>query len=334
MVRMPSDEEAWPLISVCIPVKNGGKRLGRCLQSIRDLDYPQDRIEIIIADGRSTDNTVEVARSFGSVVLDNPGEIVASGRNVAFGAARGPFIASTDDDVIVPANWVRLALQTFDDSDIAAVGGISLLPEDAPSWAQAANHVFRFASKSGYSVQADHLSDGDAEDIPGCNAFYRTDAFRAVGRFDEDLITAEDVELHYRLRARGLRLKTSTELFVWHDKRPSPRGLFRQMRRFAEGRVQLSRKLPETLRPLHRLLGLSVPIGVVAAAVIIALFPLWALPAAALTLWVLLAASALADRSRVTAALLVGPALAVVILGWSYGYLKERLFPMTSTAGR
>ena len=84
---MPADADSWPLISVCIPVKNGGSRLGRCLQSLRDLDYPQDRLEIIIADGRSTDDTVEVAKAFGSRVLDNPGQIVASGRNVAFSAA-------------------------------------------------------------------------------------------------------------------------------------------------------------------------------------------------------------------------------------------------------
>jgi cellulose synthase/poly-beta-1,6-N-acetylglucosamine synthase-like glycosyltransferase len=331
---MPADRDPWPLISVCIPVKNGGKRLGRCLQSVRDLDYPQDRIEIIIADGRSVDDTIEVAKSFGSKVLDNPGEIVASGRNVAFSAARGSFIASTDDDCIVPRDWVKRALPAFDAAEVAAVGGISLLPADAPAWAQAANYVFRLASKNGYSVQADHLLAGDSEDIPGCNAFYRTDVFREVGPFDEKLVTAEDVELHSRLRAIGMRLKTSSELFVWHDKRPTPRGLFRQMRRFAEGRVQLSRKIPHLLRPLHRLMGWSVPIGGAVVVALIATSTFWLVPAGVVAGWLLLAVKAGVDGERSPAALLVGPALAVVMLGWSYGYLKERFVPMKSAAGR
>lgn len=331
---MPADRDPWPLISVCIPVKNGGKRLGRCLQSLRELDYPEDRIEIIIADGRSTDDTIDVAKSFGSRVLDNPGEIVASGRNVAFGAARGAFIASTDDDCIVPRDWVKRALGAFDAPDVAAVGGISLLPENAPTWAQAANYVFRLASKSGYSVQADHLADGDAEDIPGCNAFYRSTAFQTVGPFDEKLVTAEDVELHRRVRGMGMRLKTSPELFVWHDKRPTPGGLFRQMRRFAEGRVQLSRKMPDTLRPLHRVMGWSGPLAWIVSAAMLAFLPLWSLPAAALAASLLLAGKAIADKERASAALLVGPALGVVMAGWSCGYWKERLFPMSSTVGR
>lgn len=331
---MPADAESWPLISVCIPVKNGGSRLGRCLQSLRDLDYPQDRLEIIIADGRSTDDTVEVAKAFGSRVLDNPGQIVASGRNVAFSAAQGSYIASTDDDCIVPRDWVKRALSAFDAADVAAVGGISILPAGAPSWAQAANYVFRLASKSGYSVQADHLDAGDSEDIPGCNAFYRSDAFRAVGLFDENLITAEDVELHCRVRAMGMRLKTSPELFVWHDKRPTPRGLFRQMRRFAEGRVQLARKIPHLLRPLHRLMGWSAPVGLACAAGLAVAVSPWAVPGAILACSLLLSAKAVIDGERIAAALLVGPALAVVMLGWSFGYLKERIAPMPSTVGR
>lgn len=331
---MASDEESWPLISVCIPVKNGGKRLGRCLQSLRDLDYPQDRIEIIIADGRSTDDTVAVAKSFGSRVLDNPRQIVASGRNVAFSAAQGAYIASTDDDVIVPRDWVRRALSAFDDPNVAAVGGISILPADAPLWARAANYVFRMASKASYSVQADHLADGHAEDLPGCNTFYRTEAFYRVGPFDERLITAEDVDFHARLRATGLRLKAAPELFVWHDKRPTARGLFRQMRRFAEGRVQLSRKTPKTLRPLHRLMGWSSVIGIVVCVTVIATLPFWVLPAAIVAAWLLLVTKALIDREDPAVVLLVAPAMTVVMLGWSYGYLKERFIPMVSTVGR
>lgn len=331
---MVSEAHRWPLVSVCIPVKNGGSRLGKCLQSLRDLDYPQDRLEIIIADGNSTDDTREVALSFGAKVLDNPGEIVASGRNVAFAAATGEFIASTDDDCVVPPDWIKTALEDFGEDGVAAVGGISLLPADAPLWARAVNYIFRLASVAGYSVQADHLSKGHAEDLPGCNTFYRTAAYRTVGDFDEGLITAEDVDLHARMRARDMDLLASPSLFVWHDKRPTPRGLFRQMRRFAEGRVQLSRKMTHLLRPLHRLAGWALPVATLLVIVALAMgLGAWLL-AFGLAATAVLFAKSLWDQEQAGVALAVPFALALAVSGWSVGYIKETFFPMPSTVGR
>lgn len=330
---MPSDTAALPLVSICIPVKNGATRLPRCLESIRAVDYPQDLIEVIIADGRSTDGTADVARKYGATVLDNPGEIVATGRNVSFGAARGELIASTDDDCIVPANWIRQAVDEFSDPNLGAVGGISILPDTAPTWARAANYVFRQASLAGYSVQSDHLFDGKAEDLPGCNTFYRASAFREIGEFDAKLVTAEDVDFNQRLSDRGWALRAKTSLMVWHDKRPSPKGLFRQLRRFAEGRIQLSRKLPGSLRTLHKLAGwLVLPSSFVALAALL----IW--PAQVLGLltlvWIACAVKALADKEGISTALLILPALTVMLLAWSFGYWKEQLFPMGSTTGR
>lgn len=323
----------WPMVSVCIPVKNGARRLGRCLQSLKELDYPQDRLEVIIADGRSTDETIEVARSFGANVIDNPAQIVAAGRNVAFGAAAGDIIASTDDDCIVPRDWIKRALAAFEDG-VGAVGGISILPKDAPRWARAANYMFRLASRAGYSVQSDHLSEGEAEDLPGCNAFYRVEAYHQAGPFDEGLVTAEDVDLHQRLREQGFRLKASNALFVWHDKRPSPIGLIRQMRRFAEGRVQLARKRPSTIRPLHHLMGWALPLGLVMLGLATAYLPFSWVAILLAGVWTILAIKAVTDREPVIVALLAGAALASIVSGWSIGYLKETFFPMPSTEGR
>lgn len=333
-IVMAFESSDWPKVSVCIPVKNGGGRLGKCLQSLRELDYPPDKVEVIIADGRSTDNTREVAQSFGALVLDNVGEIVASGRNLAFGAATGDFIASTDDDCVVPSDWIKQALEGFRDESVAAVGGISLLPADAPRWARAANYIFRLASHAGYSVQADHLSNGHAEDLPGCNTFYRTRVFHAVGAFDEGLVTAEDVDFHDRIRTRGFSLIAMPGLFVWHDKRPTPTGLFRQMRRFAEGRVQLSRKKAELLRPIHKVIGWTIPAGLLVG-VLLAITGQWTpLVSGAVVPFVALSTKALIDGESPSSALLVPFALAITMAGWSLGYLKERYFPMSSTVGR
>jgi cellulose synthase/poly-beta-1,6-N-acetylglucosamine synthase-like glycosyltransferase len=323
-----------PLISVCIPVKNGEGRLEHCLQSLRDLDYPQEKIEIIIADGLSTDRTVDIAKAYGALVLTNPKQIVASGRNIAFGAATGAYIASTDDDCVVPPNWLTVALTAFEDPEVGAIGGPSYLPDDSTPLAKAANVVFRQASRAGYSVQADHMVAGSAEDLPGCNAVYRTDVLREVGAFDESLVTAEDVDFHWRIRDLGKKLVLAPEFFVWHHKRATLRGLFRQLSRFAAGRVQLARKRPGARRFLHGLLGWVWVYGVAIIVALALLLPLWALGAILAGGWIIGTGRALLNGEPLNVALLVPLAFLVVAFGWSTGYVKETLFPMSSTAGR
>jgi len=322
-----------PKISVCIPVRNGAERLPDCLRSLRALDYPAELIEIVIADGGSTDATAEIARSFGARVLDNPGRTVAAGRNVSFAAASGDFIASTDDDCVVPRDWIRCALQAFDTGDVAAVGGISLLPEAAQAWPQAANYVFRLASRGGYSVQADHLEAGDVQDLPGCNVIYKRTAVRAAGPFDERLVTAEDVDFHQRLLNSGQRLRTAPGLFVWHHKRPTLRGLFHQLRRYAEGRLQLGRKWPAALGWAHVVLGWAMPVIIMGALLWAMLAPLLLVVVTAVS-WAAVTSLALRDGLSMKAALLVPAAALVVSAGWSTGYLKERFRPMPSAYGR
>ena len=322
-----------PKISVCIPVLNGAQRLPECLSSLRALDYPADLIEIVIADGGSTDATREIALSFGASVLENPGKTVAAGRNVSFSAATGTFIASTDDDCIVPPDWVTRALAAFDAPDVAAVGGISRLPKTSGPWSEAANHVFRLASRSGYSVQADHLDTGDVGDLPGCNVIYRTEAVRETGAFDEALVTAEDVDFHQRILAQGKRLRTAPGLFVWHHKRPTVRGLFRQLRRYAEGRVQLGRKWPHAVGIAHLALGWGVPVVALVGLTWAAMAPL-SLGIAVLAGWTLLAAQARRDGLAIGASLLVPAATLVVAGGWSFGFLKERFRPVPGAHGR
>ena len=57
------------LISIVIPTKNNGDVLERCLSSIEGLDYPADEVEVLIVDGHSADNTVEIAGKYGCKVL-------------------------------------------------------------------------------------------------------------------------------------------------------------------------------------------------------------------------------------------------------------------------
>ena len=100
-----------PQVSFIIPTLNAAAVLPACLRSIRNQDYPADKIEIIVADGGSADDTCEIAKSFGAQIMKNPDRVAESGKRVALKFARGDFIVFTDaDNKIASADFVRLAV--------------------------------------------------------------------------------------------------------------------------------------------------------------------------------------------------------------------------------
>jgi GT2 family glycosyltransferase len=323
-------EVAEPLVTVVLPVLNGAGRLEHALTALSRQDFPKASFEVIIADGRSRDSTVEIARSFGCRVVDNPGITVAAGRNVGVQHARGELIAFSEDDIILPPHWLSSAVRLLTESGAVGVGGPTPIPPRSSVWSHAVNAVFRLASRGGASVQSDRVSAGAVDDLPGGNSLYSARALRAVGPIDERLTTAEDVAMHHEIRRRGWELRLCPELAAEHHKRDSVLGFFRQMQRFAIGRVQLWRRWPGALSMLHWLAGAIGVAGPVLAAVlcingIVSGMMLVGLAALAAALTSMLVALRQGEQLRV--ALLFPVTLAVFIAGWSSGLWSELLIP-------
>lgn len=99
-----------PTVSVVLPTLNEGARLGRCLASIRGQDYPQDRIEILVADGGSIDDTLDIARSFDCQVIDAAGSLAEAAKGLALQRATGDLVAMIDaDNTVVDPAWLGRA---------------------------------------------------------------------------------------------------------------------------------------------------------------------------------------------------------------------------------
>jgi glycosyltransferase involved in cell wall biosynthesis len=102
-----------PTVSFVIPTRNSGMTLELCLSSIYNQNYDKDKLEIIIIDSYSKDNTLEIAKKFTSkIVLHNGslGEI----RDLGFKVAKGDIIAMFDSDVIIPhKDWLKNAIKYF-----------------------------------------------------------------------------------------------------------------------------------------------------------------------------------------------------------------------------
>mgnify|MGYP001605811533 FL=1 len=108
-----------PSISIVIPTLNSGLVLEKCLKSISIQKYPKTKIEILIGDGGSTDNTVSLAKKYGATVIPNKLRTGESGKAVAVKAAKGDLIALIDSDNILPnSHWLSDMVKPFTNKSI------------------------------------------------------------------------------------------------------------------------------------------------------------------------------------------------------------------------
>jgi cellulose synthase/poly-beta-1,6-N-acetylglucosamine synthase-like glycosyltransferase len=322
-------------VSIVIPVKNEERVLGRCLESIRNLDYPTDRLEVIIADSLSTDSSLQVAARYGAKVVSNPKQTVVSGRNRGLQAAAGEFVAFTDADCEVSPGWLKTGLEVFELDGVAGVGGVTLFPDDATAFQKAVNVLFLLAGFIGSTSHRQSVrSVRYVSDIPGCNSIYRRSALEKVMPLDEGFLTGEDAWLNWLLRRQGSRQAVSDNMILWHHRRSTPRSFFRQMYRFAIGRLQVGKRERSLLKPIHVLAGFSLPLLV--GAVILAL----ASGYSGIVIGLMLVACAgllllgLVKTSSFQAACYVPIVCMIFLVAWSLGFMRELLVPLKEVDGR
>jgi len=105
-----------PSISVCIATYNSEKTLDKCLKSLRNQNYPQEKIEIILGDGGSTDSTYQIARKYKAKIVRIPPEKQHAeyNRGVAFNKAKGELALIVDHDNFLPdKNWLKRMVGPF-----------------------------------------------------------------------------------------------------------------------------------------------------------------------------------------------------------------------------
>src|SRR5260370_34308312 len=106
------------LVSVILPVRNEATFIARNREALFSQDYPQECLEVIVADGMSTDGTQEIIKSLQAQhsnlqLIENPGKIVATGMNAALSSARGKIIVRVDGHTIISHNYIRECVNTI-----------------------------------------------------------------------------------------------------------------------------------------------------------------------------------------------------------------------------
>lgn len=253
-----------PVVSVIVPAHNEEDFIARCLASLRDLDWPADRLEILVVDHQSSDSTAAIARSAGASVLHHgPGKI-GSVRNAGLKLARGEFVAYVDADCIVPRTWLRTAIALLDSATgVGAVGGPCLAPGTG-TW------VEQGLAATGASPGA----VATANTLATSSFIARTSLLRDLGLFDESLMSGEDDDMSVRIRRRGLILKSASDCHIVHYGFPRTwSSLVGKERWHGCNHLEVRSGLDITLILTHLFLLASVALPLLAIAA-----PLWPTP--------------------------------------------------------
>jgi mycofactocin glycosyltransferase len=212
------DLQSLPCVSIVIPVKDRAADLRLCLNSLHQLDYPQNKLEIVVVDDGSSDETPEVARELGATLIESGavGGGPALARNQGAAAATGEILAFIDSDCTAASDWLSDLLPAFNDPKMAAVGG----------WVDGMHHgsaLDRYeAVMSSLNLGRREMVGGEGGDtfyLPSCNLLIRKEAFSSAGGFRTELHVGEDVDLTWRLRDAGWKIQYLPCGSVYHAHR-------------------------------------------------------------------------------------------------------------------
>lgn len=195
----------WPMVSVIVPVRNRPEELTACVRSLKNLRYPQAKLEIIVVDDFSTDNTPNIIESLGvdKVILRKIWSGPAACRNAGAAVAVGEILAYTDSDCEVDPNWLCDLVPHFTDSSIGVVGG----RVDSFSLATAIERYESVASSLYMGEEERDCRPNTAVPfLPTANLLIRRELLQQLGGFDKDFPIGEDVDLVWRVVESGKRV--------------------------------------------------------------------------------------------------------------------------------
>ena len=233
------DQNSQIVVSIVIPVFNGASRIESCLNSLLSQNF-NEGYEIIIVDDGSSDNLKAVISSYPDVSYvfqTNAGPGVA--RNHGASLAKGEFLLFTDDDCVPVSNWISLMVGALrSQKSICGVKGAYLTKQ--------ISLVSRFVQLE-YEDKYDVMRKYQYIDfIDTYSAGFKKSIFLEFGGYDSKYTTAcaEDVDLSFRMHAKGYRMLFVPKAIVYHLHPSSLWGYLKKKFKFAYWRVLAVQKSP------------------------------------------------------------------------------------------
>lgn len=272
MLQTESQAHANIAVTVILPCRNEAGTIEACIRSILAQESPAGELELIVADGQSTDGTREILDQIASTdrrvrVIDNAGAIVSTGLNSAIAQARGQIIIRMDAHSVYAPDYIRQCQAVLEETKADNVGGPALTR--AQGYVQ---QVIAAAYHSSFAVGGARFHDpqyeGYVDTVPyGC---WPRDVFTRIGLFDEELVRNQDDEFNLRLTRSGGKIWQSRRIKSWYHTRASLRALFRQYQQYGYWKVRVIQKhrVPASFRHV-------IPGAFLMTLIVLTLLSLW-----------------------------------------------------------
>jgi GT2 family glycosyltransferase len=214
-----------------------------CLESLQKQRHAP--LEVLVVDDGSTEDIASIVAAFPSIrYLRQQHSGLSAARNLGLQEAKGQIIAYTDDDCMADEEWVARLAAAFEDGQWVACGGPNLPPPPR-------GEVEAIVAAAPGAPAHVMLDDVEAEHLPGCNLAVRREALEAIGGFRAHYRTAgDDVDVCWRLRAMGGKMRFVPGAMVWHHRRRTLGAYLRQQWGYGEAEALLRWDHPQRFGPI------------------------------------------------------------------------------------
>lgn len=245
------------MLSVICPIYNEERYIRKCIESILAQDYPKNNLEVIFADGMSTDRTREIITEYTAKypwirIIDNPRRIVPPALNAAIAASKGDIIMRLDAHAEYPNDYFSTLVKGLEDYGADNIGGICItLPVNEFAKSKAIAYVLSSKFGMGNSDFRTGVSKPKETDTVPFGCWHR-EVFDKIGYFDNDLVRNQDDEFNGRLRKHGGKIIVLPEVKIKYYARDSIKKVWRMFYQYGLFKPLVNKKLgsPATIRQL------------------------------------------------------------------------------------
>ncbi|HSQ49026.1 MAG TPA: glycosyltransferase family 2 protein [Candidatus Deferrimicrobiaceae bacterium] len=247
--RIPPATEGYePSVTILIPAHNEEKVIGRLLKKMSELSYPKSKLQVIIIDDASTDQTGQIADA---AAKDNRiirvlhrsrlegGNGKASALNSALKQATGEVVLCFDADYLPHSEIVQRLVAKFADPKVGAVQGRPVVLNEPQN---STTRIVALERIGGYRVdqEARELL-GLVPQFGGTVGGFRRSILESIGGFDESMLT-EDTDITFQIYLAGYKVSYAGDAECYEEAVENWKAYWRQRHRWAKGHMQVAFK--------------------------------------------------------------------------------------------
>jgi len=233
------------LISIILPIYNEANFINNTIDSILQQNHINQEIQILIADGNSSDGTREILKNLqinnpNIILIDNPEQIVSTGFNRALSRAKGDIVIRVDGHCEIAPDYIHNCLECLEKINADCVGGATVHVASGLVGKSIKMAQSSFFGVGGVSFRK-KVEKGEYVDTLAFGA-YKREVFDQLGGYDEELVRNQDDEFNFRMIQNDRKIWLDPSIKSTYTQRNSFMGLFKQYIQYGFYKVRVVQK--------------------------------------------------------------------------------------------